>query len=210
MSYSQIQSRADYRRFVALDLAAHGIDRLTPLMWLRADHIRFQLRLRYLEYLANCCPWRLLSRAVLEVLNHRLAVRLGFTIPKNVFGPGLCLVHRGTVVVHPDVRVGSGCRLHTSTNIGDYNGVPTLGDDVYIGPGAKLYGPIMLGDNVAVGANAVVNSSFGSNCTIGGIPARQLSNTGAREHGLFLRLTPENKNNVPQVKKYTCQFRKKS
>ncbi|MBR1799656.1 MAG: serine acetyltransferase [Bacteroidales bacterium] len=122
---------------------------------------------------------------MLELLNHRLAVRLGFTIPKNVFGPGLCIVHRGTIVVHPHAQVGSNCRLHTSTNIGDYNGVPTLGDDVYVGPGAKIFGNITIGNNVAIGANAVVNQSVDDNCTVGGIPATVISTIGARQHGLF-------------------------
>jgi len=180
-----ITSRKEYRQYVKADVAAYGLQRVSLYNWLRIDQLRFQLRLRRLEYLANCHRWRILSRTVLEVLNHILAVRLGITVPKNVFGPGLCLVHRGTLVVSPLAHVGANCRIHPSTSIGDYNGAPTLGDNVYIGPGAKLYGPITLGDNVAVGANAVVNNSFPSNCTVGGIPARVLSDHGAIEQGVF-------------------------
>ena len=180
-----IASKADYCRYVAADTAAYGLAHVSLYDWLRIDQLRFQLRLRRLEYLTNCRRWRLVSRLVLEVANHRLAVRLGVTVPKNVFGPGLCLVHRGTVVVSPLARVGANCRIHPSTSIGDRNGAPTLGDNVYIGPGAKLYGPISIGDNVAVGANAVVNSSFPSCCTIGGIPARHLSDKGALQQDLF-------------------------
>ena len=185
MPYQRIASKADYHRFVKADVEAYGLERLTPRLWLQVDQLRFLLRLRRIEYLTNCRPWRVLSLFLLELLNHSLAVRLGFTIPKNTFGPGLCIVHRGTVVVNPGVRVGAGCRLHACTNLGDYNGTPVLGDNVYIGPGAKIYGPIKIGDNVAIGANAVVNSSFGPNFTVGGIPARKLSDTGAREHGVF-------------------------
>lgn len=180
-----ITSRTEYHQYVKADIAAHGLQHVSLYNWLRIDQLRFQLRLRRLEYLANCRRWRLFSRAVLEVLNHNLALKLGFTVPKNVFGPGLCLVHRGTVVVSPLARVGANCRIHPSTSIGDYNGAPTLGDNIYIGPGAKLYGAITIGDNVAIGANAVVNSSFPSNCTIGGIPARKLSDTGAIEQEVF-------------------------
>lgn len=180
-----ITSRKEYRRYIQADVAAYGLQHVSLYNWLRIDQLRFQLRLRRLEYLTNCQPWRLFSRAVLEVMNHGLAVRLGFTIPKNVFGPGLCLVHRGTVVVNPAAKVGAGCRMHPSTSIGDYNGTPTLGDNVYIGPGAKLYGPITIGNNVAIGANAVVNSSFSDNCTVGGIPAKVISQTGALEQGVF-------------------------
>ena len=180
-----ITSHKEYRQYVKADIAAYGLRKVSLYNWLRIDQLRFQLRLRRLEYLHNCQPWRLLSRVVLEVMNHKLAVRLGVTIPKNVFGPGLCLVHRGTVVVNPAAKVGANCRIHPSTSIGDYNGTPTLGDNVYIGPGAKLYGDITIGDDVAIGANAVVNSSVPSHCTVGGIPARVLSNTGALQQGVF-------------------------
>ena len=166
-----ITDRQTYREYVKEDLKAYGLTHVGFYNYWWMDCLRFQLRLRW--------------RFVLEVVNHRLATRLGFTIPKNVFGPGLHIVHYGTIVVHPDARVGRNCRLHPSTSIGDYNGVPRLGDNVYIGPGAKIYGPVTLGDNVAVGANAVVNKSFGSNVTLGGVPARIVAEKGAMEQGVF-------------------------
>lgn len=183
-----ITDRQTYREYVKEDLKAYGLTHVGFYNYWWMDCLRFQLRLRRIEYLHNTAghnPLKGLWRFVLEVVNHRLATRLGFTIPKNVFGPGLHIVHYGTIVVHPDARVGRNCRLHPSTSIGDYNGVPRLGDNVYIGPGAKIYGPVTLGDNVAVGANAVVNKSFGSNVTLGGVPARIVAEKGALEQGVF-------------------------
>jgi serine O-acetyltransferase len=183
-----ITDRQTYREYVKEDLKAYGLTHVGFYNYWWMDCLRFQLRLRKIEYLHNTAghnPLKGLWRFVLEVVNHRLATRLGFTIPKNVFGPGLHIVHYGTIVVHPDARVGRNCRLHPSTSIGDYNGVPRLGDNVYIGPGAKIYGPVTLGDNVAVGANTVVNKSFGSNVTLGGVPARIVAEKGAMEQGVF-------------------------
>jgi len=101
---------------------------------------------------------------------------LGFTIPRNVFGPGLSIAHWGSIVVHPDVRVGNNCRIHSAVNIGVFNGKsPTIGNNVYIAPGAKLFGGITIGDNVTIGANAVVNKDVPSNVTVGGIPAKIIS-----------------------------------
>lgn len=58
-------------------------------------------------------------------------------------------------------------------NIGLKNGkAPTIGNNVYIGPGAKLFGGIRIGDNVVIGANAVVNCDFPSNVSVAGVPAR--------------------------------------
>ena len=183
-----ITDRQTYREYVKDDLKAYGLTHVGFYNYWWMDCLRFQLRLRRIEYLHNTAghnPLKGMWRFVLEVVNHRLATRLGFTIPKNVFGPGLHIVHYGTIVVHPDARVGRNCRLHPSTSIGDYNGVPRLGDNVYIGPGAKIYGPVTLGENVAVGANAVVNKSFGSNVTLGGVPARIVAEKGAMEQGVF-------------------------
>jgi serine O-acetyltransferase len=183
-----ITDRQTYLTYVKEDLKAYGLNRVSFYNYWWMDCLRFQLRLRKIEYLHNTCGKNLLKRLrllALEVVNHRLATRLGFTIPKNVFGPGLCIVHYGTIVVHPDVRVGKNCRMHPSSCLGDYNGVPHLGDNVYIGPGAKIFGDVTLGDNVAVGANSVVNKSFGSNVTLGGAPARVVAEKGAIEQGVF-------------------------
>lgn len=52
---------------------------------------------------------------------------------------------------------------------------------MYIGPGAKIFGDIFIADNIAIGANAVVNKSFyESNITIAGVPAKKISNKGSK------------------------------
>ena len=58
---------------------------------------------------------------------------------------------------------------------------PIIGDNCFIGPGAKLFGKIKIGDNVAIGANAVVNKSFGDNVTIAGVPAKIVNNIGTKD-----------------------------
>ena len=125
---------------------------------------------------------------ILQIINHRFGVRLGFTIPKNVFSAGLCIVHHGTIVVSPKAKIGENCRIHPSTSIGDYNGAPTIGDNVYIGPGVKIYGDITIGNNVAIGANAVVNKDIPDNVTVAGVPASIISNKSSVALGVF----PEN------------------
>lgn len=104
-------------------------------------------------------------------------MKLGFTIPPNTFGPGLSIAHYGTIVVNPNARIGANCRIHVGVNIGTAKGTeaqaPTIGDGSYIGPGAKIFGPVVLGNDVTIGANAVVNRSFpDGECTLVGIPAR--------------------------------------
>ena len=150
----------------------------------------FQRLLRRVEYLMNCRKGKDMIGSVLykfySLRFHRQSVRCGFDIPPNTFGPGLSIAHRGTIVVHPDARIGSNCRIHVDVVIGTRPGpvdvVPTIGDNCYIGPGAKLFGDIVIGPNVAIGANAVVNTSFPEGyMTIAGAPARKVSDTPSTE-----------------------------
>ncbi|MDO4975176.1 MAG: hypothetical protein Q4E61_02520, partial [Alphaproteobacteria bacterium] len=106
----------------------------------------------------------------------------------NVFGPGLCLNHCNGVVVSGNARIGSNARLNAGVNIGEFqrfnvkstgSNAPIIGTNVYIGPGAKIFGPCHIGDNVAIGANAVVNKDVPDGCTAVGVPARIISDKGS-------------------------------
>lgn len=183
-----ITSYKDFKEYIRWDLAAYEVEHLTVFRYFFDDCLRFQLRLRRIEWLYNTSNHRPLRRCwcgVLQIINHRLGARLGLSIPKNVFEQGLCIVHYGTIVISPKAHIGKNCRIHPSTSIGDYNGAPTIGDNVYVGPGAKLFGDITIGNNVAIGANAVVNKSFEDNVTIGGVPAKVISYHSSLETGVF-------------------------
>lgn len=106
----------------------------------------------------------------------KLGLKLGYSIPLNVFGPGLSLPHAGTIVVNGKTRVEANCRLHVCTNIGASAGgniAPIIGDNVYIGPGAILFGSISIANNTTIGANATVNKSCEQeNVVLAGSPAK--------------------------------------
>jgi serine O-acetyltransferase len=66
--------------------------------------------------------------------------------------------------------------VNIGTEAGKADAAPTIGDNCYLGPGAKIFGPITIGPSTVVGANAVVNKSFPEgNQTLGGIPAKKIS-----------------------------------
>jgi serine O-acetyltransferase len=178
-----ITDRADLRRYQQADLAAHGIDRWRPWMRVTNRVVYFQRVLRIGEYYENCRQ-DLLGRVALGVLRVRLRVmseRLGFEIPRNVFGPGLSIAHHGTITVNGEATVGANCRIDTQTTIGDIRGgTPTIGDNVYIASGARILGPVTIGDEAAIGANAVVIHDVPAGVTVGGIPAKVISDRGSR------------------------------
>jgi serine O-acetyltransferase len=112
----------------------------------------------------------------------RILLKLGFTIPRRVFGPGLSIAHHGTITVSPKARVGRNCRLHQGVTIGQLHGRSCrIGDNVWIGPGAVIYGDISIGDHVVIGANAVVGSDVESGVTVGGVPAVIVSDVDSSE-----------------------------
>ncbi len=99
-------------------------------------------------------------------------------------GPGLSLAHRGPVIINPHARIGKNCRIHSGVNIGTNAGTqgeaPVIGDNCYLGPGAKLFGLIKVADGIAIAAQAVVNKSWEEpNVTLGGVPARVISQKSA-------------------------------
>jgi serine O-acetyltransferase len=121
-----------------------------------------------------------------------MGIHLGFSIPINVFGPGLCIAHRGTIVVNKDARIGENCRIHACTNIGSGRGsdvlAPKIGNGVYIGPGAKIFGNVEIADDIAIGANSVVNKSFyEKGISVAGVPAKKINNKGS--NGMLIKAT---------------------
>lgn len=58
------------------------------------------------------------------------------------------------------MKIGKNCRIHVGTNIGMHKGeAPIIGDNVYIGPGAIIFGDVRIANNVSIGANSTINKS---------------------------------------------------
>jgi serine O-acetyltransferase len=109
------------------------------------------------------------SRKVIETVT-------GISLPSTAtFGPGLYIGHFGEIIVGGWVVAGANCSLSQGVTLGeDAGGSPTLGEAVFVGPGAKVLGGIHIGDRVVIGANAVVVRDVPANATAVGVPARVL------------------------------------
>jgi len=139
----------------------------------------FQRKLRKVEYFKNTQNNLFRKVFYLYLLSkyRRYQLKLGYSIPLNVCGPGLSLAHYGTIVINGNARIGANCRIHIAVNIGANGGkkAPILGDNVYIGPGAKIFGDITIASNVMIGANSVVNKSIEEEgIVVAGIPAKKI------------------------------------
>lgn len=139
----------------------------------------FLLSLRHMEYHYNGVGWfHKFQYVIWHTLWNHWSVRTGITIPKNVCEEGLTLYHYGSIVLNGSCRIGRNCCIMNNVNIGANGGsnkAPTIGNNVYIGPGAVIYGDIYIADGCYIGANAVVNKSFlEPNTVIVGAPAKSI------------------------------------
>ena len=113
---------------------------------------------------------------------YRIAFKLvqmtaGIELPCEVeIGRNFVIDHSGGIVVSGFARFGDDCRIRTGVVVGlarvDDPCAPVLGNNVDVGAGAKLLGRIRIGDNVRIGANAVVVTDVPADSIAVGVPAR--------------------------------------
>lgn len=99
-------------------------------------------------------------------------------IKPNNIGPGFRIMHLGSLIrIKKECRIGKNCTILPGVVIGNKNlksdqSWVTIGDNCYIGLGVKILGSVTIGNNVAIGANAVVTKDIPDNAIVGGVPAK--------------------------------------
>ena len=102
----------------------------------------------------------------------RLKVKYGFDISyRTQIGKGFYIGHFGNIVIHGDAVIGENCNISQGmtigvSNYGEKKGVPIIGNEVFIGPNAGVFGNITIGNKVTIGANAVVTENIPDSKTI--------------------------------------------
>lgn len=103
-------------------------------------------------------------------------------IPLNCCAKGFKIMHVGPVLINEKSFVDENCSFHINTALvagGTTHAAPTLGKGVVVGIGAVVLGNTHISDNVAIGANAVVNKDvLETNIAVAGVPAKKISNNG--------------------------------
>lgn len=85
-------------------------------------------------------------------------------------GGGWVLMHGFGVVLNGGAKIGKNCTMYQGVTVGtiDMKTFPTIGDDVFIGAGAKILGDVKVGNHVKIGAGAIVVNDVPDNCTVVG------------------------------------------
>jgi serine O-acetyltransferase len=122
---------------------------------------------------------------IAKLMLYHLTYKLGISIsPSTEIGSGFYIGHFGGIVINNKSVIGKNCNISQGVTLGQANrgknkGYPTLGDNIYIGPGAKIVGAVTIGNNVAIGANCVVTKDIPDNSVVVGIPGKVISQKGS-------------------------------
>lgn len=125
---------------------------------------------------------------ILRIILHRWSIIYGISIPLCVeIGKGFYIGHHGGIVINPKVVIGNNCNISHGVTIGEKfggnrPGVPIIGDNVYIGPGAKIIGGVNIGSHSCIGANSVITKDIPEYAVVAGIPARIISYRGSSDY----------------------------
>ena len=158
----------DFKAIYRNDPAARGLEPLLyaglhAIWWHRVAHRLYKWHLRFI------------SRFISQINRFITGIEIH---PGATIGKGLFIDHGMGIVIGETTEIGKNCVLFHNVTLGGtgkHSGKrhPTLGDDVMVGTGAIILGPVSIGSHVRIGANSFVYmADIPDNATVVGIPAR--------------------------------------
>ena len=141
------------------------------LLVYRFGHARLVIRNKIIR-----APWTIIYMILLKLTEIVCGISIGSTA---IIGRRFTIEHHGCIVIHGAAIIGDDCLIRHGVTIGntgydDPLGAPRIGSRVQIGAGAKILGRVTVGNDVIIGANAVVVRDVPDNVVVGGVPARTL------------------------------------
>lgn len=137
---------------------------------------RYLYHLRMIEWLSSPPPSGVYRKLLIGWHKYRLRHYgrvTGFQIPPNTIGFGVKIYHWGYIIVNGNAKIGKNLIIYPGVTVGAHStGVPFIGDNVFLGLGSKVFGGIVIGNNVTIAPNAVVTKDIPDNVIVGGVPAK--------------------------------------
>lgn len=120
------------------------------------------------------------SMVILKLKSWKYGIQIS---PKVKVGYGLYIGHGMSIVVNPTAVIGNNVNLSQFTTIGSNSGpAAIIGNNVYIGPNVCLIGNISVGNDVTIGASAVVTKNVPDNVTVAGVPAKIINQNNHKDY----------------------------
>jgi serine O-acetyltransferase len=169
-----------FKKIIINDLRAYKINVTPDISFLKLiKHILWALiyfpgfacvflfRINHLLYKKSWPFWKLMNVLRFYIFKNEIhcAAEIGY---------GFEIAHPADIVIGKNAIIGNNCLVYNGVTLGnkwpDLNEMPTLGDNIFIGTGAKLIGGINIGNNVVIGALTLCNKSVPDNSVVYGNP----------------------------------------
>lgn len=180
------------KHLIAKDMMRYELRKpLTLLRFIRYFYLQPVPGLKFTIILRYCQHYRRRNRLLFYFYYlwlRRLKTQYGFDISyRTQIGEGLYIGHSGGIVIHGDTQIGDYCNLSQGITIGvsirgKKAGIPKIGNRVFIGPGAVILGGIDIGDDVLIGANALVTFDVPDRAVVAAPMASVVSDKGSFDY----------------------------
>lgn len=186
-----------YKQFVYSDLYRYTEGKQFWKNYFFNAGFKYMFLFRTVKYVSDK-KWLYPFFLLLKLRLRHFQFKYGFQIPWNTpIGMGFYIGHCGSVVINGRTIIGHNVNISHNVTIGVVNrgkrkGTAVIGDEVFIGPGAKIIGNVYIGNDVAIGANAVVTKDVPDHAVVVGIPAKVISMQGATGY-INRKYNPNNK-----------------
>lgn len=130
-----------------------------------------------IAHFLNNIKFKFIARLISQIARFLTGIEIH---PGAKIGKRLFIDHGMGIVIGETTTIGDNCTIYHGVTLGGtgkdkYKRHPDLGNNVIVGCGAKVLGPIKIGDNVKIGANAVVLKEIQNNSTVVGIPGKVIN-----------------------------------
>jgi serine O-acetyltransferase len=183
MTDSMVKSRKELKEYIDVELKRYQCNLLKYIFQIGEKAIlrKYIILLRKTEYYVNTS--KKIRATIHKIRLANISNKYSMHIPINCCDKGLKIMHVGPILMNSNTRCGKNLAIHINTSLvagGRSNKAPIVGDNVVVGVGAVIVGGIKIANNVAIGANAVVNKDvLEENIAVAGVPAKKISNNGS-------------------------------
>ena len=173
---------SDYKKY-----KKYGSNALVILFLTQGFWASFQYRIAHFVYnKVTLQPFRFLFMGIMYFWQKTIEILTGISIPASArIGKSFYIAHFGGIILNSETRIGNNCNISQGVTIGvsglgDKRGVPVIGNNVYIGANAVVAGNITINDNVLIAACSFVGSDVEENNVVLGVPAVIISDKSSK------------------------------